>query len=381
MRRRSCSQSAASPTSNLVNNFEKSNMKKNLLALAVLGAFAAAASAQTTVTIYGVADAGISYKDNGAATNAKTWGVDSGLQSGSRLGFKGSEDLGGGLSAFFTLENGYSIDNGTLGQSSAASSNAPAVTRLFGRQAWVGLNGGFGAVKFGRQYNPIRHAAESIDPFALGLAGNISNVFKVYGERADNTINYSTPTLGGFSGQLAYGLGEISGNNSAGRQIGLSAGYANGPIAVIVAHHDQNLLTGGTSTTAPATPNGKEKSTFLGGSYDFKVAKAHAAYAVNKGEGTTGATTIDSRDMMIGLSAPVGNVGSVMASYIRRDDKRIANGDANQWALGYTHNLSKSTNLYTSYARTKNDAQSKLGSAAANGNDPSTFNVGIRHKF
>jgi predicted porin len=76
-------------------------MKKNFLALAVLGAFAGAASAQTNVSIYGVVDAGINFKDNGAATNAKTWGVDSGMQSGSRLGFKGSEDLGGGLSANF----------------------------------------------------------------------------------------------------------------------------------------------------------------------------------------------------------------------------------------------------------------------------------------
>jgi predicted porin len=80
-----------------------------------------------------------------------------------------------------------------------------------------------------------RHAVRQL--FALGLAGNISNVFKVYDERADNTINYSTPTLGGFSGQLAYSRGEIGGNNSAGRQIGLSAGYENGPVAVIVAHH------------------------------------------------------------------------------------------------------------------------------------------------
>jgi predicted porin len=343
-------------------------MKKSLLALAVLGAFAGAASAQTNVSIYGVADAGISYKDNGAAANAKTWGVDSGLQSGSRLGFKGSEDLGGGLSAIFTLENGFSIDNGTLGQSNATT------TRLFGRQAWVGLNSGFGALKLGRQYNPIRTALESVDPFAFGLAGNISNVFNAYGERADNTINYATPNLGGFSGQVAYSLGEVPGNTSAGRQLGLSAGYANGPVNVIIAHHNQKLLSGTT------TPNGNATTTMLGGAYDFGIVKAHAAYAVNDGEVASGASNVDSREMMVGLSAPLGTASQLMASYIRRDDKLNAARDASQWALGYTYNLSKRTNLYTSYARVKNESAATIGGATA-GNDPSTFNVGVRHKF
>lgn len=336
-------------------------MKKSLLALAVLGAFAGAASAQTNVTIYGVADAGIARTDNGAQTSTR---LDSGLQSGSRIGFKGSEDLGGGLSAIFTLENGFSIDNGNLGQGN----------RLFGRQAFVGLNGGFGAVKLGRQYNPIRTALESVDPFGFGLAGNISNVFSVYGERADNTINYSLPKLGGFYGQVGYSLGEVAGSNSVGRQVGLSAGYANGPLNVVLAYHDQNLAAGGVDT-------GNAKSTMLGGTYDFRVVKAHAAYAWNKGETATGTENIDSRDLMVGVSAPVGAAGTVLASYIHRSDELVNDRDASQWALGYTHSLSKRTNLYTSYARISNDGASTLGGAAAAGQDPSVFSVGIRHKF
>ena len=117
-------------------------MKKSLLALAVLGAFAGAASAQTNVTVYGLVDAGIQRTDTD--NSGARWGLDSGLQSGNRLGFKGSEDLGGGLSAIFTLESGFNLDDGTQAQGG----------RLFGRQAWVGLNGGFGTVKFGRQYTP-----------------------------------------------------------------------------------------------------------------------------------------------------------------------------------------------------------------------------------
>jgi predicted porin len=344
-------------------------MKKTLLALAVLGSFAGAASAQTNVQIYGVADAGISYTDNGAASNAKTWGLSSGGQSGSRIGFKGSEDLGGGLSAIFTLENGFNIDNGSLAQSDAAT------TRLFGRQAFVGLNGGFGAVKFGRQYSPLRSALESIDPFGLGLAGNISNVFNAYGERTDNTVNYSTPSIAGFSGQAAYSLGEVAGSTSTGRQFGLSAAYANGPLNVVLAHHNQNLAAG-----TPAIDNGDANTTMLGGTYNFGIAKLHAAYAVNKGDSALGATAVDSNDAMIGVSAPIG-AGTLLASYIRRSDDIGANRDADQLAIGYTYDLSKRTNLYTSYAYTKNEAAVALNGAAAAGNDPKRFNVGIRHKF
>lgn len=355
-------------------------MKKSLLAFALLGVFAGIASAQTNVTIYGVADAGIRYRDNDASTNNTTWGLDSGLQSGSRLGFRGTEDLGGGLSAIFTLEGGFNIDDGSFGQGITASATTPGMTRLFGRQVFAGLSGGFGAVKLGRQYAPIRGALESVDPFGFGLAGNAANVFNVHGERTDNTINYSTPNFSGFTGQLAYTFGEITGDNSAGRHFGLSAAYANGPINVVLAHHDQHVLGGGTATVFPATPAGGQKTTMLGGTYDFGVAKLHAAYSHSRGENAAGVTNLDRDDAMIGVSAPVGS-GTILASYIHRSDDIGADRDANQIALGYVHNLSKRTNLYTSYARTRNDAAASLNGAAAAGRDPSTFNVGIRHRF
>ena len=336
-------------------------MKKSLLVLAVLGAVAGSASAQTNVTIYGVADAGITRFDNGATTTTR---LDSGIQSGSRIGFRGTEDLGGGLSAIFTLENGFNIDDGTLGQGS----------RLFGRQAFVGLSSNsLGALKLGRQYNPIRSAIEGVDPFGLGLAGRADNVFNVYGDRTDNTINYATPNLGGFNGQVAYSLGEIAGSSSVGRSFGLSVGYTAGPVSVILAHHDQNLVAAGVA-------NGDSNTTLLGGTFDFGVAKLHAAYARNKGESATGTTTIDRDDALLGVSAPLG-AGRILASWIRRSDDIGANRDADQIALGYTYDLSKRTNLYTSYARTRNDAAATLNGASAAGRDPSIFNVGVRHRF
>jgi len=342
-------------------------MKKSLLALAVLGAFAGAASAQTNVTIYGVADVGLQRIDT-TATSAR-WGIDSGIQSGSRIGFRGTEDLGGGLSAIFTLENGYAIDTGALGQGGL----------LFGRQAWVGLSSGIGAIKFGRQYTPIHTALDSIDPFATGITGDgsgIEAVFRPYGIRMNNTVNFGT-TLAGFNAQVAYGFGEVAGSTSRGSQLGASVGYANGPINAVFAYHDQNTVS------AAGADTGDGRTAMLGATYDFRVVKAHAAYADNRDESATGTRLGRSRDAMLGVSVPLG-AGTVIASYVRHDDRFGAGtADADYWGLGYTHSLSKRTNLYTSYSRIKNDAGSRFGlsTATAAGNDVNFINVGVRHRF
>lgn len=337
-------------------------MKKSLLAAAVLSAFAGIASAQTNVTIYGVADAAITRFDNGASTVTR---MDSGQQSGSRIGFKGSEDLGGGLSAIFAIENGFSIDDGAL-------SNG----LLFGRQAWVGLNSGVGTVKLGRQYIPLRVAVDTVDPFGLGLAGRADLVMEVYGERSNNTINYTSPNLGGFTAQAAYSLGEVAGDESIGRQAGLSLGYAAGPVNVVAAYHDRNL-TSGTETIVDA---GNSNTAFVGGTYDLGILKLHAAYGVTKAEDAAGAKTADHDNAMLGVSASFG-ASRVLASYMRRSNDFTADADTDAFALGYTYSLSKRTNLYTSYLHVKNDAGANLGSASATGLDPNKFNVGIRHTF
>lgn len=330
-------------------------MKKSLLALAVLGAFAGIASAQTNVTIYGIVDAGFVREfGDGAANTTK---LTSGIRNGSRLGFKGSEDLGGGLSANFQLENGFNIDKGTFGQDG----------QLFGRQAWVGLSSkSFGAVNFGRQYAPFFISLDSIDPFGTGLAGASYNLMGT-AVRVDNSVQYSTPNLGGFTADVMYGLGEQAGNNSAGRTLGVGLNYANGPVAVTLAHNNAN-------NTADTN---KTKLTLVGGTFDFGVAKVHAAFEAEKDD-----ATLDARDWLVGASAPIG-AGSVMASYIRKNDRSAANADADQVALGYVYNLSKRTNVYTSIARIKNDngAAFTVGNATEGGTTNKAFNVGFQHRF
>jgi len=368
-------------------------MKKSLLALAVLGAFAGAASAQSSVTIYGLLDVGVNHTDNGDVTTNR---LKSGGQSGSRIGFKGTEDLGNGLSAVFVLENGINVDDG--------SDNTSAFSRL----AYVGLNGGFGSVKFGRQISPLKASYEQIDPF--GGAGDIGSVERIFfshqaaanggsansftgnsatasGQvgRTDNTINYTTANLSGFTGQVAYSFGEVAGDNSAGRRIGANIAYANGPLNVQFAY---DTTDAGVVATTALTTTFDSKIGFLGATYNFGPFKLHGAYAETKIDPVVGTADRKYRDALLGVSIPVG-AGTILASYIQHDNKDVSNADSKQYAIGYTYDLSKRTNIYTGYARTTNDDTVRLGQSAAigvnnatlNGESISVINVGIRHKF
>lgn len=325
-------------------------MKKMLLALLLPAVFTASASAQTSVTVYGLLDLGITSESGGPTGSKLTLG--SGIQSGSRLGFKGSEDLGGGLAAIFTLENGFNPDDGTQGQG-----------RLFGRQAFVGLQGGFGTVTAGRQYAPLWSAIDSLDPVD-GIAGGSHNLMR-RDVRTDNTIKYVSPSLSGLSGELAYSLGEVPGNSAASRILGGGLAYANGPLLLKLAHQSKNN----------ATDTDRSKSTYLGGSYNFGMVKALLGYEVNKGVGA-----IDDRVAVIGAAVPFG-ASTVMLSYTRKDDKSSANDDARQLALAYTYALSKRTNLYSSYTRINNENTLVSRTRTGDGSGDREFNVGIRHKF
>lgn len=332
-------------------------MKRSYLVLAALGAFHALTgnvSAQTSLTLYGLVDAGLVYERGGAAGSVSR--LTSGVQSGSRLGFKGMEDLGGGLSAKFVLESGFNTDNGTLGQGG----------RLFGRQAWVGLGSRWGDLTLGRQLTPHFLVLDQIDPFGTGLAGSSANLMSTV-DRMDNTVKFATPQWGGFTGEFAYGLGEVPGDSSANRQLGASVGYARGPLMLKVAHHRVGNATG----------TDDARNTLLGGRFDFGMAAASLGVGLNRGTGTT-----DNRDYMLGVTVPVG-AGALLASFIRKDDRTGLNADADQWAVGYTHALTRRTNLYTSFARIHNDpgAAFAVGNATEPGTGDKAFNVGIRHKF
>lgn len=348
-------------------------MKKSILALALIGAFSGAAFAQSSVTVYGVVDMGVQRDDNGVTPNGTKYSLDSGLQSGSRLGFKGTEDLGSGLKANFVLEMGLKTDTG-------ASDGT-----TFGRQAFVGLSGDFGAFNLGRQKSLTYVASETIDPFAVGLAGNMNRLFSTV-TRVDNAAIYSTPNMSGFSASALYAFGETAGNPSALSVGSLSATYSAGPVFASIVYEKAKDANDPAITIA----NTGEK-TLIGGTYDFGMAKAHAAYELLKG-GQGGSVVAETKKnvWMIGTTVPVG-AGSIIADYSRITDNVKSDANATQFALGYTYNLSKRTNLYTSYSQTKNDTKASYNVMTAdakgaltvtnNGNTDKLFNVGIRHAF
>ena len=188
-------------------------MKKSTSALAFLSVLSASALAQSNVTIYGIVDAGL-VRESGGPTGSVT-NLSSGVASGSRIGFKGKEDLGGGLAAVFQIENGFNVDTGAAGQSGV----------LFGRQAFVGLSGKFGAATLGRQYTPYYKTLRDIgDPFgAVSLAGRAGNLFAT-NTRTDNLVEYLSTSSAAMRADRVGGAGETAGDSANGRTMGGSSG-------------------------------------------------------------------------------------------------------------------------------------------------------------
>jgi predicted porin len=335
-------------------------MRKALIPLAVLGAMSGAAFAQTTTTVYGIVDAGIASENNGKNTVTR---VDSGNVYGDRLGFKGVENLGGGLSALYTLEMGFNIDDGTFG--------TPGT--MFNRQSFVGLSGGAGTVTLGRQYTTLFRAQLDYDPFFTGFAGNagrmMSNGGGVNGPRTANSIFYVTPTMAGFEGQALYGLGETAGNNAALREMGGAVGYKNGPVSLKVSYHNAIDATNVNSAT----------NLNLMGTYDFGPIKVYGSHQSNSRDSVVGANFDRTRDNLIGMSMPFG-AGSFRASYIRKTDLTRSNANSSQIGLGYIYAMSKTTDLYTSISKTNNQALSSVRVLTPGASDR-LFNVGMDHKF
>jgi predicted porin len=341
------------------------------------------AQAQTQVQIYGIIDAAIVSEHGGVASPSTK--ITSGAASASRIGFKGSEDLGGGLSAFFTLETGVKIDTGEV----------DAAGTIFNRQAFVGLKGGAGQVALGRQYTPWHTALAAVDPFGTGYAGSSKALFPDNGSnvRTSNTITYKSPKVNGFDGELAYAFGEQP-DFSTGRQFGGAVGYANGPLALRAAYNSKNTDTTATAT-APFVSRSLGRNTLLTAAWQLPVASLRFAYGIDKGfnaatlgnsnnpyGGVKPTPSTDGRSVLLGVSAPIGP-GTLMASVMHKDDRTSFNQDANAWGIGYLYALSKRTGLYAAYGHidNKNGAGYTVANNTESGTGNTGYNLGIRHVF
>lgn len=302
-------------------------MKKSLIALAVL-AVSGAAFAQSSVTIYGVADVVI-HKDKGVAVKMTNGGV-----SGSRLGFKGSEDLGGGLKATFKLEEGVNLTSG------AATG--------FNREATVGLAGGFGEVRLGHMSTAYDDFAGATNPvFDSVLAP--TNVFKGYTtDRIDQGIYYTTPSFGGFSGAVSYNLEQVAGSQSV---LSLAANYEAGAMALGLAYQDEGDAA-------------DETHTRLNAAYDF------GAFKLMGGYGMIDDTGVKTKQYTIGADMPLASnlVLSAGVASSKTDGASRLTG----YSIGAAYLLSKRTTVYGGYYGDNGTAPASI---------ESRFGVGIKHTF
>ncbi|WP_295524205.1 porin [uncultured Pseudacidovorax sp.] len=379
-------------------------MKKSLVALAAL-AVAGVASAQSSVTLFGIVDASISGVSNKSelvtnpavllanpfayallpqSTTSSRTGISNSANSSSRLGFRGVEDLGGGLAASFWLEGALNNDDGT-GAATGGGFN-------FQRRSTVSLSGPFGEVRLGRDYKPTFWNLTVFDPFGTNGAGTALVQRAIGGStavpaiegsnvRASNSIGYFLPpNLGGFYGQAMYGFseqakydnflqGSLNNGSRTGRYWGGRFGYANGPLDVAVAYGEQVNASNFTVGT-----NNLSKNFNVGGSYDFGVVKLFAQYVNVKGTVDYSGnnqplfnpdTKLDGA--LLGVTVPVG-AGQIKATYGKVKTRVDQNPlvyltnpffqynapKADQLALGYVHNLSKRTALYATVAYIKN---------------------------
>ncbi len=354
--------------------------KKSLLAFAALATLGGAAAAQSSVTVYGKVDLGMVY-DAGAAAG-KSVRLSNGVTGGSRLGFKGVEDLGGGTKFLFQLESGICIDSAAPVVSNGASvpNFCTGNNAFMGRQAHGDLSGSFGLLTAGRVYSFDFINQTTVDPFGTGLAGDSQNLFGDKStSRLNNTVQYTTPAVGGLtvSGEVAFG--ETTGNWEAGRETGGAVTWTSGPAYVSLTILDQDNPNGNGSS---------RKNVELGATYDFGVVKVHGLVERATGNPTGAARPLDALDILAGVTVPVGN-GSVLASYIHHDDRNALTApgggdrDAQQVAVGYMYPLSKRTSLYTSFARIQNQhgAVFTVGNATEAGVGNKSFDFGVVHNF
>ncbi len=335
-------------------------MKKTLVAIAALATFGTT-FAQSSVTLYGRIDAAIGSQKTtvgGATTVDAGAQVLAGSHTGNRWGMKGSEDLGGGLKANFVLESGFSVDTGSSAQGGS----------LFGRQAWVGLSGGFGALQVGRQYTVIDNMWTAHDAFALSSYSAANYAFNKGGyadsSRQNNSVYYTTPSYGGFKAGALWAPGENKAAGvSAGRMLGLEASYANGPVSVGGAY-ESIKVTGAT----PATTAWE-----LGATYNLGVAKLFGQI-----EGSNTKSTNSKDDgYQIGAQIPLG-APSLWVSYARENNKLAGTkvSTASAYALMAQYPLSKQTYVYAAYLNGEIDP---VGAAAATKNR--NFGLGLVHNF
>jgi predicted porin len=360
-------------------------MKKSLLALAVLGAFAGSAVAQSSVTLYGVADANLTIARGELASGATQTltSIGSGGLNGSRFGLRGTEDLGGGLKAKFVIENGFNIDTGTTAQTGTG-----AGARLFGRSAWVGLEAGFGEIRVGRHLTPIGITADE----TASLSTKGADLFAVAGTlaagaayRTDNSFNYLTPNWGGFTAHVQLstrldGAEQNKPNNKQQRHAGFNLRYAGGPIKAGLGY----LNVADLNTTAAGDQKADAILGYFGWDFGFmsvlvaanqdNIRPVSGAYKKPTTWGLNFGVPVGPVKLDIGLGASADNTGAAGS----------VKDDVGFFTVQAVYSLSKRTALYgfvTGVSNEENGTSTRGYNGVAAGKSSSQVQFGVRHFF
>ncbi|WP_179405311.1 porin [Burkholderia guangdongensis] len=350
-----------------------------IVAGALLGTLGSSAHAQSSVTLYGIVDAGLLYTSKSlnpvTGQNAgHQFSMITGGMTPSLFGLKGTEDLGGGLKAIFALESGIDVTNGGF-----ADSNG----NLFGRQAWVGLASDYGTVKAGLQFSPfvlslISTDARNVSYFGSGVPIYVGSVL-VTGIFNANAISYTSPTIAGFRGSAMLALGGVAGNFQAGRQYSASLDYTYGPLFVSAAMYSGNA--GGTAASTPVPSTVPFSGRTVGASYRFGDLTVKASYTNLKVAGS-----FDNRTYGGGLSVQFTPAVLADAGVWYTSDGNDTHNHSILAATGLTYGLSKATSLYGQVGFVDNHGLMDTGlstNGALFGASGTTFGaaLGIRHLF
>jgi len=337
-------------------------MKKSLLALAALTAFAGVASAQSSVTLFGIVDQSVFWTKN---DNTSLKGVASNQLNSNRLGFRGVEDMGGGLKAGFWLEAGMTNETGAVGGGNGFG------TVMFNRRSTVSLMGNFGEVRIGRDYTPSFWNYTIFDPFGTNGPGSMLNLVNPLGGgnvtlvRDNSTVGYFLPAMGGLYGQLQMAAGQgLQGQKYQGGRLG----YAAGPLNVAAAY-------GKTSQTGAMIDGYTDKN--IGASYAFGPATLIGQYSKRD------YSSLDQKTWLIAGTYAIG-ASTLKASFTKSNGSSSAL-QAKQWAVGYQYDMSKRTALYTTYSSINNDTGAAmnvgLGLGSVAGGKSQGLVLGVRHAF
>ncbi len=423
-------------------------MKKTIFALSALTLATSAAVAQSTptsssVTLYGIVDAGVVHNTGVSNKNQLV----SGIMEGSRFGLRGNEDLGGGFRAIFTLENRTELNNGTLGNRPQSGSQLPdrfadasllvpalcpaqpcaiqaAVSQVnatlaagalgvnlrngfFDRQAYVGLVTPVGAILAGRQYTPAYEVTATFDIMGTQSslsAGQVASFPASTEIRIDNALQYRI-VFGGLTASAMYALGNVTNNSKANRLGGVMAMYKVGPFAVGLGYNQRNNDIGQKSLQSSVFGASAQigPGTLSGLYIDFKDENPSGvstlATTLAPAVGVAAASTLqqayinglrqDGKLMHIGYRMPVG-AHTLYVAYSTFDDKRSFNADTSSYGAAFTYALSKRTdiNAVLTHFDNKNLAQAAPGQAGflggfttSAGTDSNSIALGIRHRF